>query len=328
MPRSPSATTLLAIAVLLIAVLPLQPAILARHQTTSPAPSATGDQRPVFTTQSDLVVLNLSVKDRKGAYVPNLTADAFAVFERKQVQPISFFISEDAPVTVGLLLDSSGSMAANREWLIAAATSFAATSNREDEIFALAFNDTVNPVLPENAPFTADSEALRHAMTMAVETHGRTALYDALAAGMEYLTRGTRERKVLVVVSDGGDNASRTTAQEIWKQTQAANVVVYTVALVDDTEQESNPKALKRIADATGGEAFRPRSIRDVADVLRRIATDIRHAYTIGYVPTDAGHDGTFHHVRVVGRAPDGHAITVRTRTGYVAGASTQRSRP
>jgi Ca-activated chloride channel family protein len=133
---------------------------------------------------------------------------------------------------------------------------------------------------------------------------------------------------VLIVVSDGGDNASRTTAQEISKRTQASNVVVYTVALVDETDRESNPKALKRIADATGGEAFRPRSIRDVAEVLRRIATDIRHAYTIGYVPTKAEHDGTFHAVRVVVRAPDGRAITVRTRSGYVAATSMDGSRP
>jgi len=311
-----------------VALLFLQASNLAVQQATSPVPPTDGNQQPLFTTQSDLVVLNLSIKDKKGGYVQDLTAPAFAVFEDKQIQPISFFISQDAPVTVGLVVDSSGSMSANRELVIAAATSFVETSNPKDEIFALAFNDTVSAVLPENAPFTADPDTLRRAMTAAIVTQGRTALYDALASGLDYLARGTRERKVLIVVSDGGDNASRTTAREIWTQTQASNVVVYTVALVDDTDRESNPKALKRLADASGGEAFRPRSIRDVADVLRRIATDIRHAYTIGYVPTNAEHDGTFHTVRVVVRPPDGRAITVRTRTGYVAATSTSRSRP
>ncbi|MEP7306468.1 MAG: VWA domain-containing protein [Acidobacteriota bacterium] len=327
MPRPLTCSPLMALATVMIAVLPLRPANILAGQVV-PTSGIQPPPEPVFTTKSDLVVINLSVKDRKGGYVSDLSVDAFAVFENKQPQPISFFVSQDAPVTVGLLLDSSGSMSANRELLISAAASFAATSNPEDEIFALAFNDTVTPVLPKGAPFTADPDILRRAVSVATETHGRTALYDALAAGLDYLARGTRERKVLIVVSDGGDNASRTTAQEIWKQTQASNVVVYTVALLDDVERESNPKALKRIADATGGEAFRPRSIRDVADVLRHIAADIRHAYTIGYVPTNAEHDGTFRNLRVVVRAPDRRAITVRTRSGYVAGTSASRSTP
>ena len=319
------------ITIALAAVVPLRPAHLSFQQaaasslgTEAPGPP----QQPLFTTQSDLVVLNLLIKDKQGRYVSDLNAGAFAVFENKQAQAVSFFVSEDAPVTVGLLVDSSGSMSANRELIIAAATSFAATSNPEDEIFAVAFNDTVTPVLPESAPFTADPDTLRRAMTASITTQGRTALYDALAAGLDYLARGTRQRKILIVVSDGGDNASRTSAQEIWTQTQASNVVVYTIALVDETDRDANPKALKRLADATGGEAFRPRSIRDVAEVLRRIATDIRHAYTIGYVPPSAERDGAFHNVRVIVRTPDGRAISVRTRTGYVAGTSTNRSRP
>jgi VWFA-related protein len=347
-----ASTTLMAIAV--VAGRPPQPAHFPFQQVTSPAPTTDATQSPVqpptelpaeppaerptkppteqptqtvFTTQSDLVVLNLTVKDKKGRYVSDLPADAFTIFENKQAQSASFFVSEDAPVTVGLLLDSSGSMAANRELLLAAATSFVATSNSEDEIFALAFNDTVTAVLPDSAPFTADPDTLRRAMATAIQTRGRTALYDALAAGLNYLARGTRERKILIVVSDGGDNTSQTTAQDIWKHTQASNVVVYTVALVDETDRESNPKALKRIADATGGEAFRPRSIGDVGDVLRRIANDIRHAYTIGYVPS-AEHDGAFHNVQVVVRAPNSRPVKVRTRNGYVAGTYTNRSKP
>jgi VWFA-related protein len=166
--RSLAPRTLMTIATPLVAVLLLQPANLALQQASSSDPTTDGNQSPqpaVFTSRSDLVVLNLSVKGKKGGYVPDLTADAFAVFESKQIQPISFFIRQDAPVTVGLLVDSSGSMSANRELVIAAATSFAATSNPEDEIFALAFNDSVSAVLPESMPFTADPDALRRAMS-------------------------------------------------------------------------------------------------------------------------------------------------------------------
>jgi VWFA-related protein len=314
----------------LVVILPIAVlTLITSHWLGTPSAFTTvvhAGQQPLFSTRSDLVVLNVSVKDRKG-YVSDLTSDAFSVFENKQPQPVQFFITQDAPVTVGILMDSSGSMAGNRELLIAAATAFAANSNPQDEIFALAFNDDVKPVLPDSSPFTGDAATLRRAMAAVIVTHGRTALWDALAAGLNYLARGTRERKILVVVSDGGDNASSMTAEDIWRQTQESNVCVYTVALIDETERESNPRALRRIADATGGEAFRPRSVGDVADVLRRIATDIRHAYTIGYVPTNTDHDGAFRQVRVVVRPPGGRSVRVRTRTGYVAGGP-QRSHP
>jgi len=285
-------------------------------------------QEAQFSTRADLVVLHLSVKDRKGAYVSNLTADAFSVLDNKRPQPISFFVDQDAPVTVGVLIDSSGSMAANRDLMIAAVTSFAENSNRQDEIFALSFNDDVNAVLPSDTPFTADPETLRRALLAAIVPRGRTALYDGIAAGLEYLERGTRPRRVLIVISDGGDNASRTTAQKIWQQTQGSNVLVYTVGVIDELETEANPKALKRLAEVTGGESFRPRSVHDVDMVLRRIATDIRHAYTIGYVPANTDHDGKFHTVQVAVRSPGGQRVAVRTRTGYLAGDDGRRSQP
>jgi len=204
-------------------------------------------QQPQFSSRTDLVVLNLSVRDRKGAYVPALTADAFEVLENQQVQPIQFFITQDAPVTVGLLIDSSGSMFGNRDLVIAAAASFAENSNPDDEIFALSFSDAVSAVLPQSEPFTSDPDVLRRAMTTSITPHGRTALYDAVVAGLDYLERGTRERKVLVIVSDGGDNASRTTAEQVLRQTQGSNVVVYSVGLVDELARRGKESQRRKI---------------------------------------------------------------------------------
>lgn len=302
-------------------------AVPAARSRTPQSPDAVGRQ-PLFSTQSDLVVLHVSIKDKKGAYVSDLTQDAFGVLEDKRPQPIRFFLSQDAPVTVGLLLDSSGSMQPNRQSVIAAATAFAEMSNPQDEMFALGFNDDVSSMLPRTAPFTGDANTLRHALANTIAMRGRTALYDALSGGLDYLARGTHERKVLVVVSDGGDNASRATASEILRRTQASNVVVYTVGLLDELEREANPKILKQIAGATGGAAFEPHDVRDVTDVLRHIARDIRHSYTIGYVPTNPDYDGTFRGIRVIVRPPAGRQVVVRTRAGYLAGRAGEARRP
>lgn len=316
--------TVLTLVTTMVATLVAAPTLRARSPQS---PDAIGRQSR-FSTQSALVVLHVSIKDKKDGYVTDLTQDAFTVLEDTRPQPIQFFLSQDAPVTAGLLLDSSGSMQPNRELVIAAATAFAESSNPQDEIFALGFNDDVSSVLPAAAPFTGDADTLRHALTKSIVMRGRTALHDALSAGLDYLARGTHERKVLVVVSDGGDNASRATAGEMLRRTQASNVLVYTVGLVDELEREANPKLLKQIAGATGGEAFEPHNVRDVTDVLRRIARDIRHSDTIGYVPTNSDNDGTFRGIRVVVRPPAGRQVVVRTRAGYMAGPAGESRRP
>jgi Ca-activated chloride channel family protein len=279
-----------------------------------------GQDRPLFSTESDLVVLHVTVKDKKGAYVSGLTKDAFVVFEDGRRQTIRLFVAEDSPVTVGLLIDSSGSMQPNRERVIAAATAFAESSNPEDELFALAFDETVHAAFPPDAPFTTSAAALRDAVTRLIQPHGRTALFDAIAAGLEYVSRGRYERKVLVVVSDGGDNASRTAFDQVLAKTEATNVVIHTVALIDPLESDADPKVLKRIAQASGGEFFAPRDNGEIMAVLQQIAGDIRHAYTIGYVSDNEARDGSFRKIRVVAQTGDRRALVVRTRDGYLAG--------
>jgi Ca-activated chloride channel family protein len=279
-------------------------------------------QQATFSVQSDLVVLHVSVKDRRGAYVTDLPRDAFEVFDEGRPRPIEFLAHTDTPVTVGLLVDSSGSMMPTRELVIAAAAAFAEASHPEDEIFALAFNEHVRAALPPSEPFTSDANTLSAALERTISARGRTALYDAVLAGLEYLSLGKRARRVLVVVSDGGDNASRATREEVFKKAQASNAMIYTLALRDTVRpQEGDPGWLRELAQATGGAAFRPQQPQDVATALREIATDIRHTYTIGYIPTQGDRDGRYHRVRVEVDSPDGRPLRVRSRGGYLAGS-------
>jgi len=274
----------------------------------------------VFSTHSELVVLHVMVREKNGSFVPNLPRSSFSVQEDNQPQTIDLFDQQDAPVTVGLLIDSSGSMRLSRKLVIAAATTFAETSNSRDELFALAFNDDVTSVLPSDTPFTSSPDTLRDAMSAAISATGRTALYDAVATGLSYVSRGSHERKVLVVVSDGGDNASAATFDNILRQAQASNTVIYTVALTDQFDMDANPRRLKAIADASGGEAFTPPDIAHVEEVLRRVAKDIRNSYTLGYVSTNESRDGRLRRVHVYAKTPEGRTLAVRTRQGYVVG--------
>jgi VWFA-related protein len=277
----------------------------------------------VFSTHTDLVVLHVTVKDRSGAYVTGLPREAFSLFEDGRPQRLDFYAREDAPVTAGLIIDASGSMFAVRERVAAAAGAFAETSHERDEIFALAFNERVRPALPRHTPFTGDPAVLRTAVAGALSARGRTALYDAIAAGLDYVRGGTHLRRVLVVVSDGGDNASATTHDEVLRRAQVANTVIYTITVADPLDRGANPKRLRQLAEASGGEAFQPRSAAQIGEALQRIAEDIRNTYTLGYTPDDAS-DGRFHRLAVVAQAPGRGRLAVRTRQGYLA---EQRSR-
>jgi len=234
----------------LIGVLGVVPA----SQTVSPVPPQ--GEPPLFSAQSELVVLQVMVEDRGHAYVTDLPAEAFTVREDNVPQMIEFFNRMDAPVTVGLLIDGSGSMASVRNLVSAAAGTFVSMSNPEDEAFALTFNEYVRPALPETEPFTSDGTTLRRALLEALFARGRTALYDAIVNGLQYGTRGMHERRVLVVISDGGDNASAATFDEVLRQTQISNTVIYTIALVDSLDRDAKPGRLRRLADASGGEIF------------------------------------------------------------------------
>jgi Ca-activated chloride channel homolog len=289
--------------------------------TLLPTPGLPG-QAAVFSTRSELVVLHVTVRDRRGAYVEGLPQSSFAVVEDGQAQSVRFFMNTDTPAIVGLLVDDSGSMYQHRALTIAGATAFANASHPADQIFALAFNEYVTAVLPATAPFTRDGTVLRSALERTIHVRGRTALYDALVSGVQYLSRGSRDRKVLVVLSDGGDNASRATRVAAVQAAQSSNAVVYTIALIEGGSRDGNPRLLKELAEESGGESFRPKDSRGISEAFDRIARDIRHTYTVGYASTNTARDGAFRRVRVVVTAPPGRPLVVRSRTGYVAPAA------
>ena len=266
-----------------------------------------------------LVVLHATVTDREGSFVHNLGEQDFTVYEDGVRQPIRLFRNEDIPVTVGLVVDHSTTMRPKLAEVTAAARTFVRSSNREDEMFVVNFNEIVSLGLPGTIRFTNSVAELENAITT-VPTRGETALYDAVAEALDELQAGSRDRKVLIVVSDGGDNASKRSLTQVMKLAQQSSAVIYTVGLFDDEDPDRNPGVLKRLAEATGGETFLPDQFGEVAAICERIARDIRHQYTIGYVPRNPGRDGTYRAIRVVAQAKGHDRMFVRTRTGYIAG--------
>ncbi|HZL94607.1 MAG TPA: VWA domain-containing protein, partial [Vicinamibacterales bacterium] len=253
-----------------------------------------------------------------------LPREAFRIMEDSAPQSLDFFTGEDSPVTVGLLVDSSGSMREGRERVIAAATAFAEASDSEDEIFGLTFNEHVRAALPSSAPFTSDPSTFRVALAGAMGAQGRTAMYDAISSGLNYVAKGRHPRRVLVLVGDGGDNASTTTFDQVLRKAQASNAAIYTVGVIDPLEREANPGLLKRLSRATGGASFFPRHVNDVEGVLQDIARDIRHSYTLGYVSSNSTRDGTFRRIRVIVTDRARRSLVVRARDGYRTGGPSQ----
>ena len=291
----------------------------------APADTAAQEATPTFTSQAELVVLHVTVKDRRGAYVTDLPKDAFRVFEDERPNPISVFTAVDSPVTVGLIIDSSGSMREGRNHVLAAATAFATASHPQDDLFAVTFSENVRDVLPPTSPFTSDPSVLQAALDRAIGAYGRTALYDAIRRGLAYVEGGRHPRRVLVLVADGGDNASAATFEQVLREAQASNAAIYAIGVVDPLDRNANRGRLRDLARSTGGEAFFPRRVEDVAEILRHIAEEIRHTYTLGFVPPDVSQDGAFHRLRVEVPAAD-RRLDVRTREGYRASFGRTRS--
>ena len=265
-----------------------------------------------------LVILPVTVTNRKGEFVPNLAATDFQVSEAGRPQQITLFHPEDVPVTVGLVVDNSGSMAAKRSEVVAASLAFVRSSNPGDEMFVVNFSQRVSLGLPPALPFTSDLEQLRGAPSRN-RSVGNTALYDGIAVALEHLKAGSRERKALIVVTDGGDNASHMKFQELLKMAQSSNSIIYTIGIFDPNYSGENPQALRRLAKATGGRAYFPESVTDVSGVTEQIARDIRRQYTIGYMTDPRAPKGQYRTIRVTVKAAGLGKLYVRTRTGYLA---------
>ncbi len=263
------------------------------------------------------VVLPVTVLDGKGRHVTGLGREQFRVLEDGKPQEIRFFSQKDVPVSVGLVLDSSGSMRPKRMETVLAALHFIRLSNPADEMFVVNFNENVRFGLPETEPFTSDHNDLRQAL-LSEKCAGKTALFDAIAAGLDHLRQASQQKKALIVVSDGGDNASHRSFREVLDLAQKSNVLIYTIGLSDPGDSDQRPDVLKKLAHTTGGEVFLPEKVSELQGICERVAQDLRSQYTIAYNPSNNQHDGRYHRIAVVAEE-NGRKLNARTRAGYWA---------
>lgn len=287
------------------------------------APSAAA-QQPLFKTESNLVVLHVSVRDRGGRYVTGLERDAFTVIDDGKAQTLSMFSGDEVPASIGLLIDNSNSMRPNRERVIASAIEFAGNSHPQDEIFVLTFNEQVRHAFGPAVVSGMNTGVFGSAMSQAIAARGMTAIYDGILEGLQRVSTGIHTRQVLIVISDGDDNASTATLDDVIKRVHESDAVIYTIALTDPLTRDGNPGLMRRLARATGGESYHPRRVDQIAEAFERIAKDIRSGYTLAYAPTpgaeaddDEDDDRRRRTVRVYVRSKDGRALRVRTRDGY-----------
>src|SRR5215469_1741106 len=254
-----------------------------------------------YTIRSDvrLVLLDVSVKDHDGNFVSGLTKNNFAVFEDGRRQQITVFSGNDLPVTVGILVDESSSMRPKRAEVLTAAETFIRASNTLDQMFVLNFNDRVTPGLPPSAPFSGNVQQLRAALQRGIP-QGKTALYDAIVDGLKQLQVGRRERKALVVISDGGDNASQSNRRKMLDMVESSAAALYVIGVSDPEDSDRNPGVLKEMAKISGGLAYFPPSPSGVVSACEGIARDMRARYTVGYNPPAPGRSKSVRHVRVL----------------------------
>jgi VWFA-related protein len=278
----------------------------------------TGNGGYLIRKQVEEVVLHATVVDEHQKLIPNLDKTAFAVYEDGKPQPITSFRHEDIPVALGIVIDNSGSMREKRPAVNEAAINLVKASNPQDEVFVVNFNDEY--WLDQD--FTGSVPRLQEALER-IEARGGTALYDALVASAEHLKKNARlEKKVLLVVTDGEDNASRENLEQAIRRLQAqSGPTVYTIGILGgDSHQRRAKRALQELAEQTGGIAFFPKDLSEVNSISRSVAHDIRSQYNIGYKPSRPQTQGGYRAVRVEARARGYGKLQVRTRSGYYAG--------
>ena len=294
----------------------LLPCWVAGAQTSkSPAnPSSSDDV--TFRADTRLVVLPISVADSRGKLVTDLKQSAFKVFENGVEQPIKIFKREDVPVSLGIIIDNSGSMKEKRQKVEIASLDMVKASNPQDEVFIVNFNDEAWL----DVPMTSDIKAMQEGVAR-IDSRGGTAMRDAISMSIDYLKKeGKRQKKVLLVITDGNDNASTINLERLVNRSQQNEVLLFSIGLLNEEERHEAKiakRALDTLARETGGLAFYPKGVADVDQIALEVAHEIRNQYTIGYSPTVPQMDGSFRQIKVTVNGP-GHPM-VRTRTGYYA---------
>src|ERR1700732_2341156 len=266
----------------------------------------------IFRTQTRLVVLHATAEDKEGRLMMELPKSAFQIYENGVRQEIKSFRREDVPVSLGLIIDSSASMTDKRDRVAAAALALVQSSNPDDEVFIVNFADT--PSL--DVDFTNDTAQLKKGLSR-VDSHGETAMRDAIRTAIEHLKgRNKKDKKVLVVVTDGSDNSSLASLESVMRAAQQSEVLIYSVALLGDEtprEAERAKHELDALAHATGGQVYYPKDVAEIDQIAPQIAHEIRNQYIVTYSPVSQEMDGSFRQIRVLVDSPG--VATVRTRS-------------
>jgi Ca-activated chloride channel homolog len=311
--RTPATILILALSLMALTV-------HAQQQGKNGASRTPEDIGEVFRVDTRLVVCNAVVVDKNGHLVTDLKQSNFTVMENGQLQTISVFKREDVPVSMGLVIDNSGSMRDKRAKVAAAALALVKESNKDDEVFVVNFNDEAFLDLPHNEEFTNDIGEMEQALSR-IDARGGTAMRDAIRMSIDHLReKAHKSKKVLVVVTDGNDNSSVINLENLVKSSLQSEVLIYAVGLLSEEEKGEAARAKKDLSvltGSTGGESFFPKDISEVDRIAHQVAHDIRSQYMIEYSPSNAAMDGSYRKIEVSVNAPG--KLQVRTRSGYYA---------
>lgn len=269
-----------------------------------------------FVANTRLVELHASVVDKKGKLMTDLPRDDFKVYENGQPQVIKIFKREDVPVSLGIIIDDSGSMQSKRAGVEAAALAMVRASNPEDEVFVVNFNDDAYL----DVPFTSDIHKMEQGLAR-IDSRGGTAMRDAINMSLDYMkAQAKRDKKVIVVITDGNDNASLVSLEKVVNRANQSGTLIYAIGLFSEDDRHEATKAkraLRELTGASGGVAYYPKELNEVSGLALEVARDIRNQYTIAYSPSLQDLDGSYRQIKVVCSAPG--KPTVRTRSGYYA---------
>jgi Ca-activated chloride channel family protein len=287
--------------------------------TVEPGAKAYDAIRPAIRQSADLVLVPVTVTDPLGRLVTGLREDNFQVLENKKPQEIRHFSSDDAPVSLGIIVDTSGSMKNKMERVREAVKQFHDCANLQDEFFMITFSDTPHLVHDfMDSPDDIESKLLFYS------AKGRTALLDAIYMGIKKMREAKYSRKALLIVSDGGDNHSRYNVNEVKSMVKESDVMIYAIGTFDRNlptiEEVLGPELLSHIAEVTGGRAFVLDNLIEMPDVARRIGVELRTQYVLGYHPTNPPHDGKWRKISVKLRLPKKlTSLQARAKQGYYA---------
>ena len=304
----------------LMLVFALASTVAAQKTAPTPTPPVVVDDKTKIIVNTDLVTLNVTVTDSFNRFVSGLKKNAFTIYDNDQAQEIEFFSDEDAPVSVGIVFDVSGSMSGEKIVRARQALSrFIQTSHPMDEYFLIAFNKRAQLLLDR----TRNGEAVLDKLSM-VQPKENTALYDAVYLGAERVTRGAHQKRAIIVISDGQDNNSRYTFGDVKKMLKESDVTIYAVGIIGggDAGREGmmGQAYLDELTSVTGGSSFYPQSNAEMDEIFERIALELRHQYSIGFRPTNFNNDGKWHKLKVKVKPPRGlPKLFVRSREGYFA---------